>query len=234
MYRHNYDICSLNGNTLKIIAALTMLIDHTGYILFPDIILLRIIGRLSFPIFAFMISEGCAYTRNRLRYFLGIFILALICQIPYFIVEKELFWGVLFTFSLSIIAIYSLLLFKNSKKAINRILSAFLFIFVTAAIYILNCLFEIDYGFWGCMLPVFASIFKDKKHKIMMFSAGLIILSTTLGTIQPYSLLSIPLLLSYSGKRGKLNMKYFFYIFYPLHLIVLEIIKFFQTNINGL
>ena len=59
----------LNGNHLKLIAAFTMLLDHVGILLFPQIRLLRILGRLAYPIFAFMIAEGCRYTKNKLRYF---------------------------------------------------------------------------------------------------------------------------------------------------------------------
>ena len=58
----------LSGNQLKIIAMLTMLVDHIGVQLFPECIILRIIGRLSLPIFAYMIAEGCLHTRNRPKY----------------------------------------------------------------------------------------------------------------------------------------------------------------------
>ena len=60
-------IFGLSGNALKIIGAITMLIDHMGVVLFPGIAILRIIGRISFPIFAFMIAEGCRYTKNKLK-----------------------------------------------------------------------------------------------------------------------------------------------------------------------
>ena len=55
----------LTGNALKILAALFMTIDHIGVMLFPRVLVLRIIGRLALPIFAFMIAEGCKYTRNK-------------------------------------------------------------------------------------------------------------------------------------------------------------------------
>lgn len=55
-----------------------------------------------------------------------------------------------------------------------------------------------------------------------MLGIGLVVLSTLSGIIQVHALLSLPLLLLYSGKRGKVNLKYFFYIFYPLHLAVLQ------------
>lgn len=215
----------LNANTLKIIAAFTMLIDHIGYIFFPDIPILRIIGRLAFPIFAFTISRGCIYTKNKLLYFLRIFSLAIICQIPYLLIEKELYFGVLFTFSLSIIAVYSFLFFKNSDKLTNKILSAVLFAFIITAIYILNSFFEIDYGFWGCILPLFAVFFKEHFYNISLFSLGLIILSFCNRGVQPFCILALPLLFLYNGEKGKWNMKYFFYVFYPLHLAILYTIN---------
>ena len=57
----------LNGNHLKLIAAFSMLLDHAGILLFPQIRMLRIIGRLAYPIFAFMIAEGCRYTKNKAK-----------------------------------------------------------------------------------------------------------------------------------------------------------------------
>ena len=96
----NFKICCLSGNVLKIIAAISMLIDHVGYMLFPEYKILRIIGRISFPIFAFMIAEGCNYTKNKLRYFIVILSLATVYQIVYFIYDKSIDMGIFVTFSL--------------------------------------------------------------------------------------------------------------------------------------
>ena len=76
----------LSGNALKIIAAISMVIDHTGVIFFPDVLIFRIIGRLGLPIFAFMIAEGCRYTKNKLKYFLSLLILGTACQLVYDVV----------------------------------------------------------------------------------------------------------------------------------------------------
>jgi len=73
----------MNRNHLKLIACMSMLIDHIGYVLFPEAELLRIIGRIAMPIFAFFIGEGCLHTRDRKKYFLRLFVLALICQAVY-------------------------------------------------------------------------------------------------------------------------------------------------------
>lgn len=241
----NNKIC-LSGNFLKVIAAVSMLIDHTGLILFPGNIFLRIIGRISFPIFAFMISEGCYHTRNKIKYFLGIFLLSLLCQGAYFVFDKRLDMCVLVTFSLSILLIYAMDYFKDaifnvkcSAKA--KYLSFAAFLLSLAAVCILNIYFDIDYGFWGCMLPVFASVFRNRKNNsyaflnrfdkniihVIMLGVGACFVSVDLGGIQGFSLFAIPVLMFYSGKRGKLEMKWFFYVFYPLHLVVLQIINMF-------
>ena len=55
----------LSGNSLKIIAAIAMTVDHIGVVIFPNFAILRIIGRIAFPIFAFMIAEGCRYTKKQ-------------------------------------------------------------------------------------------------------------------------------------------------------------------------
>lgn len=218
----------LTGNQLKLIAAAAMLADHVGLMFFPQAELFRIIGRLSFPIFAFMIAEGCKYTRNRLRYFGQLFGLALGCQIVYFIADGSMYLSVLFTFSLSVLMIFALQHYKTKRS----LFSALLFITAVAAVYVLNQIFTIDYGFFGCMLPVFAAAlhrtrFDRHPMNTAMLALGLVLLWLDLGELQLYALTAIPLLLCYSGKRGKAKMKYFFYIFYPVHLALLYLLSVF-------
>ena len=99
----------LSGNILKIIAAISMVIDHIGFMFFPDLLILRLIGRIAFPIFAVMIAEGAKYTKNKLRYFLTIFLLGVICQVVYyFFDDHSLYMSILITFSISILLIYIL------------------------------------------------------------------------------------------------------------------------------
>ena len=215
----------MTGNTLKIIAAIAMLIDHVGLMFFPENALFRIIGRLAFPIFAFMIAEGCKYTRSRLRYFLQLFGLALGCQIVYFIADGSMYLSVLFTFSLAVLTIFALQYCKAKPTALPLLL----FITTVAAVYVLNQLLDIDYGFFGCMLPVFAAAFHSTRFdkpllNILMLALGLLLLWISLGGLQLYALAAVPLLLCYSGRRGKIKMKYFFYIFYPAHLALLQVI----------
>ena len=218
----------MTGNALKIIAAIAMVIDHGALLFFPRIPLLRIIGRLAFPIFAFMIAEGCHYTRNRRRYFLQLFALAIVCQIVYFIASGERLLSILFTFSLSILIIYALQYCKAKPGALRIAL----FLAVVAGVYGLNRVLTIDYGFWGCMVPVFAAAFRDTKCysrplSVTMLGIGLIFLALALGGVQIYALAALPLLYCYSGRRGNAKMKYFFYIFYPAHLALLQLLAWF-------
>jgi len=228
----------LSGNTLKIIAAISMLIDHIGFILFPDQVVLRIIGRLSYPIFAFMIAEGCFYTKNKAKYFSGIFALATICQIFYYVYNRDFYMGILVTFSISVLLIY-LVEFLNERfhlsesTGFQKIGAALIFTVAIVAIYFLNAYVVIDYGFWGCIAPLFVTIFrKTKTLKIssltlqkIAFGIALVILSASLGGVQYYCLLALPLLFAYSGKRGKAKMKLFFYIFYPTHIVAVQMLS---------
>ncbi|MBQ7313175.1 MAG: hypothetical protein IJW81_06290, partial [Clostridia bacterium] len=90
----------MSSFVLKLIAAVTMFIDHAGLLLFPQWEIMRIIGRLAFPIYAFCIAEGFRYTKNRKLYFLRVFILGLMCQIVYTVVDRQLYLGILISFSI--------------------------------------------------------------------------------------------------------------------------------------
>ncbi len=251
----------LSGNTLKILAAIFMVFDHVGVLMFPSVVWLRVIGRLSFPIFAFMISEGARYTKNKLKYFLGMFSLAFICQLVYYFVDGgSLYMCILVTFSISILLIYLLNFAKRvicdkEQKIHVKILSALAFFAACAFVYFINTPYFvsstgiiIDYGFAGIITPVFASLFDFRgidvgeklarldsiPTRVLCLALGLLLLLyevrisaiAGISDVQVYSLLSLVLLLLYSGERGRLKLKYFFYLFYPLHLVALYVIYF--------
>lgn len=239
----------LSGNVLKIIACISMAIDHVGVILFPKIMWFRIVGRIAFPVFAFLIAEGCKYTKNRLRYFLTIFIMGLTFQLVFYVVQKSFFMDIFITLSLSILIVYSLDNFKTSvieRKSPLKIALA-LTIFLSAVLigFIICKFITVNYGFWGVMLPVFASVFnfrrKDNTAKqkiyeinfiplnVLMLAVGLVLLSIKSVYLQWHCLLAIPLLLLYSGKRGTKKLKYFFYVFYPAHIVIIYAIAMLLT-----
>ena len=220
----------LSGNALKLIAALTMLIDHIGLLFFPQHLLFRIVGRLAYPIFAFMIAEGCHYTKNRFRYFFSIFLLGSLCQIVYLIFSGDTSLNVLLVFSCSILLIYLLQEWKAGRKPWSLVI----FCAAVALTYVLNTYLTISYGFWGIMSPVLAAIchpprgekLSPARNPIHVFLLGLAMIPLSMEShiIQYYGFLALPLLLLYSGRRGKGNFKYAFYLFYPLHLALLHAI----------
>ena len=232
-----------SGNALKLIAAFCMVVDHVGVILLPHLLILRIIGRLAFPIFAFMIAEGCRYTKSKVRYLLTLFGAGALCQSVLFLYNHSLKMNVLITFSLSVVLIYALQYFKEAILAASprtsRVMGGAL-VFAAALLLLGVCglYVEMDYGAEGAMLPLFAALLHPPKgtqsthlhrlddarlHALLMLP-GLLILALADGGVQFYSFLCMPLLLLYSGKRGKWRMKYFFYVFYPAHLLVLQAI----------
>ena len=83
-----------------------MTCDHVGKLLLPQVMMLQIIGRLAFPIFAYMIAEGCYYTRSRAKYLRNIAAVALLCQIVYFVAMGSLYQCIMVTFSLSVLLIF--------------------------------------------------------------------------------------------------------------------------------
>lgn len=204
----------LSGNQLKIIALISMTIDHIGVQIYPQFIILRIIGRLAFPIFAYMIAEGCAHTKNRKKYLLTICLTAFLCQIVYYFAERSLDQCILVTFSLSIMLIY----ITDRKNTILSLLA------LTACFYVTQVV-NIDYGFFGIILPLLIYIGKTSAQKLMLLATGLVLVSLTNFSIQWYSLLSIPLIALYNGQRGNFRMKNFFYIYYPLHLVIIYFIS---------
>ena len=216
----------LTNNQLKVIAMISMLIDHVGMEIFPEYKILRIIGRLAFPIFAYMIAEGCFHTRNRKKYLLLMSGLGIGCQAVYTIVCHSFYMNILITFSLSVITIFAIDKFRSEKsqKSLFFVALTFLsviFISVIAPVIFKEKGFEIDYGFLGIMLPVAVYYSPTKWAKFISASAVLLAMTFVSGKILCFSLPAIPLLILYNGKRGKRNMKYVFYIFYPAHLALI-------------
>ncbi len=220
---------NITGNQLKLIALICMTCDHLRHTLFPQFAFLTVIGRLAYPVFAYMIAEGCVYTKNRARYFLTIATLALVCEVVCFFAIGSLYQCILVTFSLSIGLIY--LLDRARRK----------FCFTTAAVAIVYLLvlwfladglpqllpgtdYRIDYGMMGILLPALIFMGQTKAQKLLLTAAGLCLLAIQQTSVQWFSLAALPLLALYNGKRGKWNLKYLFYIYYPLHLVVLRLL----------
>lgn len=227
----------LSANTLKIIALILMTLDHIG-LFFGNILILRLLGRIAFPIFAFFISEGCFYTKNKTKHLLIILFFAVIYQIVYYYLYQKIYISIFGTFSVSIILIYVYDLYKNNFDNKKKYLYLLLLVILLMITFIVNIYVLFDYGFIGIITPLCVYIFKSKKYKLVVLFILCIALSAVniknnigtefevLGYLSIFNILSIPLLMLYNGKRGKYNLKYFFYFYYPLHIVVIYLIYF--------
>ena len=211
----------LTGNQLKILAMITMTVDHVGAILFPRLRLLRIIGRLAMPIYAYMIAEGCRYTRDRKKYLLRLLRLGVLCQVVYLIAMGSLYMCILITFSLSVCLINLLDLVEQEKSSRNwlKLWAGIIFAFFLCVILpdlLPNTDFEVDYGLPGVLLPVL--IYGAGTRGLLL---GVALVALNYGGILWYAFLAVPFLLLYNGQRGKANIGKLFYWYYPAHLVAI-------------
>ena len=228
----------LTGFQLKLIALLIMFADHIG-VFCPDMFFLRNIGRIAFPIFAFMLSEGFQYTKNKTQYLLRLSTFALLSEIPFNIfLSFSIFDGskqnVLFTLSFSFFALF---LYEKMHERKTPLCG----LFAVIGIAVLAEIFRFDYGAYGVLLAFsFCShyfwrgrrgdgkwkgvSFLEKTDRFILPFLTLILFKQGL----PWSLCSFVFLMMYGGERGR-KMKYFFYIFYPLHLLLISFVFYFLS-----
>lgn len=222
----------LTGNQLKLIALITMTVDHIGMILFPSRLLFRVVGRLAFPIFAYMIAEGCLYTRSIWRYAGTLAAVAALCQIVYFFAMGSLYQCIMVTFFLSVCLWWLVRRAREKRSFLWWLLAAaglLTVFFITDLLpnILAGTDFSVDYGFLGVILPVAICCGKTKWEKLLVSAGILFAMGWQLGVLQWFSLLSLPLLALYNGTRGKGKMKWFFYIYYPAHLVIIYLVNIF-------
>lgn len=233
---------------LHIFAMVFMFIDHLS-ILFPDIIFLRIIGRLSFPIFAFMLVEGFFHTKNLKAYIgrLGLFML--LSELPFDLEHfsvKEIsdnpfrlleYQSIMCVFFISMIFIYIL---QKIKPFLDKLGFIGVSVFALLLGAILGEVLHLDYTYIG--IPTVLTFFFTKGENILTkIFQGILLLVLSLCllgcikvpigpiliNIQVFSLGALFFIYNYKGKQGyhKKWFKYFCYAFYPMHLLILTLIK---------
>ncbi|MBQ7817716.1 MAG: TraX protein [Oscillospiraceae bacterium] len=228
---HSLNKCRiLSGSALKLIAVITMFIDHVGYSLcytapfftaplftvlgetVTVYYILRKIGRLAFPIYCFLIGEGLFHTRNQIRYLLRLLSFAILSEVPFNLMiggsilcpENQNVFFTLFLGALSIC------FFQNIN---NRFLQAFLMLAVLWA----STMLDADYGTAGVVVILLIYVLRD--YPIVQAIAGYPLFSGGMYAIAAF----IPINM-YNGKRGFIKspiLKYAFYLFYPLHMLLL-------------
>lgn len=225
---------ALSGSSLKMIALVTMFIDHFGAVFVQRImnmaefeqefwsslyLPLRYIGRLAFPIFCFLLVEGFLHTSNRKKYLSRMLLFALISEIPFNLgitgkwIDLD-FQNVFWELSMGILAMMCLEI--QEKKHWNYITQVILrlliiFVFATGAE-----IFNLDYGLNGIISIVALYVFRQNRMMQLLIGA----LSFYWEPVAPLAFLAVAF---YNGKRGR-NIKYAFYAFYPAHLLILYII----------
>lgn len=193
---------------------------------------LHIIGRLTAPIMWFFIAEGFYYTKNVKKYILRLFLFAIISHFAYnfaggiSFIPKSIFNATSVMWSLAW-AVVLMVIFKTDKlKEWMKYILIILICIIT---------FPSDWSSIAAMCPVFLYLHRDsfKQQSIVMFIWTLIyaigyfiFIDKVYGVLQMCTLLSLPILKKYNGKRGKWKgMKWFFYLYYPLHLVIIGIFR---------
>lgn len=198
----------MNAYYLKWLAVILMVVDHIGYFLFPELKILRMIGRLSFPIFGFLIANGYHYTKDVKKYFLRLFVFANVIQLPALFMSLPV--NIFYTLSLGLLCI---IVFDSMLSDVNKLLSI-------SGLVIIAYLIKCDYGPYGVLLILLIYVLR-KRYFLM--AVGIFILSAAfygLFHIQGLATISVLFFVLYNEQQGR-KMKYFFYLFYPIHMAVL-------------
>ena len=217
----------MNSFTLKIIAAASMLLDHIGYMFVPGWSPYRMIGRLAFPIFAFLIVEGALHTRDFKKYVSRIAVFALISEIPYdlAIFAIPVYWGqcnILVTFLIGLLCIKVMqkLLVHFNFSPVGYAMGTAVFLGGAAAARLLHT----DYEIYGVMLIYVFYVFRDRKVTKTLLA---ILVFATMPFLYFPAAASLVLIWFYNDERGynPTWLRWGFYLFYPVHLIILYIVR---------
>lgn len=217
---------SYDGIDLKIWALFTMLIDHIGAVLIENTSLysiesfqmldvcLRLIGRLAFPIYAFLLVEGFLHTSSWKKYTLRMFVFALISEIPFDLAAygeiTSVHQNVFFTL------LIGLLVLKGLEKAgQNKAVMAG----ITIAGCVAATLMNTDYSYMGILLIAILYILREDHKRRCIVGGALFAFEVT-------SVFAFMMIYRYTGKKGETKLpKMVFYGFYPAHLLILWLIR---------
>ena len=236
----------LTSNMLRILAMAFMICDHLWAKVIPGNDWMTYVGRMTFPIFAFMISEGFIHTSNLKKYILRLLAFAVISEIPF-----NLFYGgswfypyhqnVMFTLLFGLLAIMLIDKAKKNRDAKTIVKSALLVILLGIASFI--CF--VDYGFWGFLIVIMFYLFRNFPFAWLAQLAAMVIINCELFegqfivvdlfgksfefATQGFAVFSLIPIWLYGGRKGKSSkiMQYGFYAFYPLHMIIIYLAVYF-------
>ncbi len=226
----------ITGNALKMVAIVTMLLDHTGVVLVAGGILgnnvipegspwpmayvvMRTIGRLAFPIFCFLLTEGFLHTRDVKKYGIRLLVFAFISEIPFDLAIFDQWFqpgyqNIYFTLFLGLCVLYF-----YDKASGNPVKQSLVALAGMAA----ASLIRSDYDAIGIGMILIFYVFRENK-KLQTLFGGMLAVVSSLSLSGAAVLAFIPIRM-YNGKRGEKNLKHFFYWFYPVHLLLLYLLR---------
>jgi hypothetical protein len=202
----------LNNYQIKLLAALFMVIDHVGVVFFPETAALRVIGRLSFPLFAWLLAEGERHTRNFRQYLLRLLVLGALSQPIYQIALSGTYINILLTLSLGLVTL-----------RLSRRFEQYYFVIWATAI-IAAELLRLEYGAYGMAVIWLLANF-DHRRRWRWWGAWLglhvlvVIASQGIDFIQFPAAIAPVLLLWTNHQKG--SAARWFYVFYPGHMLLI-------------
>ena len=207
----------LSGSWLKVIAILSMTIDHIAYyygVSNPYIYeLMRTVGRIAFPTFAFLLAEGYVHTRNRQRYMLSLFTFAILSEIPWILLNHDNSHNVLFTLLAGVIGMHII----DTSRSKWVTLTSLVLIGCT------TLMAETDYSLNGFILTLLFFMFRGRSDLQMLFGLPLMYEYGFMGILMAFAVIFL-----YNGERGFIHgkaAKYAFYAFYPAHMMLIYLIR---------
>lgn len=237
--------CQLDGNQLKLIAVVAMLIDHTAYLLLgcglvPELMavqddyqgwhqvyqVMRTVGRIAFPIYAFLLVEGFFHTRDWRRYACNLGIFALASEIPFDLMTSRriLDPGVQNVFFTLLIGLLMLKLLDMTEKKYGTQQGRLLQLLLMGAAGWVAWIMKTDYDFTGVFLIAVFYLFRYERGKACVLGSFWMTYMHGHLYYLPGFLASFGLIWLYSGKRGRSGGKYGFYLVYPVHMMILYLI----------
>ena len=223
--RQNQKLC-ISQESLKLIACVTMLIDHIGAVFFPPVMWLRVIGRISFPIYCFLLSEGVHHTRSPLKYGLRLLLVALLAELPY----DLLFYG-RFTWLRNSVMVTLLLGF--GAGIVMKYCLGWIKYLTPLPFLLLGRYLGGSYGMYGVAMVVLFLLTQEIPYRLPVQLGLMILLSLRMAGfpgrigIQFYAVFAMIPIFFYGGekrRRGK-ALQWSFTLFYPAHMALLLLIR---------
>lgn len=216
----------ISQEALKVIACVTMLIDHIGAIFFPYVRWLRIIGRVSFPIYCFLISEGVHHTRSPMRYGLRLLLVALLAEIPY----DLLFYG---QFSWSHNSVMVTLLLGFGAGIAMKQSPGWIKLIAPLPFLLLGRYLSGSYGMEGVLMILLFLVTRQIPNRMPLQLILMVLLSLQMASypyrigIQFYAIAAMVPIALYSGEKRSRSkaLQWSFSLYYPAHILLLLLIR---------